>query len=151
MRILEVNTERRRTGNLGEDIASEFLKNLRYKILARNYSTDFGEIDIICCKKKTFYFVEVKTRRKDRMTSKEPRPASSVTPEKQRKILAVANYYKKTSKKNYKMQFDVIEVILDGECHEIKHLENTISYNTAYDHDQTKGMAHEIHQHKRSK
>ena len=133
MRILSVNTERRRTGNLGEDIACEFLKSKRYKILERNYSTDFGEIDIIGFKKKTFYFVEVKTRHKDKMTAIEPRPASSVTPEKQRKILSVANYYKKTSKKNYKMQFDVIEVILDGDGHEIKHLENTISYNSAYD------------------
>lgn len=134
MRILTVNTERRKTGNLGEDIACEFLKSKRYKILEKNYSTDFGEIDIICYKNKTFYFVEVKTRHKDRMTPKEPRPASSVTPEKQRKILSVANYYKKTSKKNYKMQFDVIEVILDGEAHEINHLENTISYNSAYDY-----------------
>lgn len=132
MKILEVDTERRKIGNLGEDLACEFLKSRRYKILERNYSLDFGEIDIICIKKKTFYFVEVKTRRKDRMTAAEPRPASSVTPEKQRKILAVANYYKKTSKSNYKMQFDVIEVILDGNTHEIKHLENTISYNTAY-------------------
>ena len=134
MRILDVNTEKRRIGNIGEDLACEFLKSKRYKILDRNYSTDFGEIDIICCKKRTFYFVEVKTRRKDRMTPKEPRPASSVTPEKQRKILSVANYYKKASKKNYRMQFDVIEVILDGEGHEIKHLENTISYNSAHDY-----------------
>ena len=134
MRILSVNTERRRTGNLGEDMACEFLKSKRYKILERNYSTDFGEIDIICSKKKVFYFVEVKTRNRSRMTAKEPRPAYSVTQEKQRKILSVANYYKKASKKNYKMQFDVIEVILDGDDSEIKHLENTISYNSAYDY-----------------
>lgn len=135
MRILKVDTERRRTGNLGEELAAEFLKSQRYMILERNYSTDFGEIDIICKKQKTFYFVEVKTRRRDRMTPIEPRPASSVTPEKQRMILAVANYYKKASKKNYKMQFDIIEVILDKDGHEIKHLENTISYNSAYDYD----------------
>ena len=135
MRILDVDTERRRIGNLGEDLACEYLRGLRYKILERNYSTDFGEIDIICSKKRTFYFVEVKTRRRERMTAKEPRPASSVTPEKQRKILSVANYYKKSSKKNYKMQFDVIEVIIDGDDHEIKHLANTISCNTAYSHD----------------
>ena len=134
MRILKVDTERRRTGNLGEDLACEFLKSKRYKVLERNYSTDFGEIDIICKKSRTFYFVEVKTRHKDKMSKIEPRPASSVTPEKQRKILSVANYYKKTTKKNYKMQFDVIEVILDGDNKEIKHLQNTISYNTAYDH-----------------
>ena len=133
MKILSVNTERRKIGNLGEDIACEFLKSKHYRILEKNYSTDFGEIDIICRKNKVFYFVEVKTRHKDRMTQIEPRPASSVTPEKQRKILSVANYYKKTIKKNYKMQFDVIEVILDGEGHVINHLENTISYNSAYD------------------
>ena len=133
MNILKVNTERRKIGNLGEDIACEFLKNARYKILERNFSTDFGEIDVICKKKRTLYFVEVKARSKSKMTKIEPRPASSVTPEKQRTIIAVANYYIKSIEKNYRMQFDVIEVILDGDTYEVKHLENTISYNSAYD------------------
>ena len=135
MKILEVDTERRRIGNLGEDIAADFLKKHRYKILDRNFSSDIGEIDIICYKKKTLFFVEVKTRRRENMMDKEARPASSVTPEKQRKIISVANYYKKIRKKDCRMQFDVIEVILDGESYEIKHLENTISYNTAYDYN----------------
>jgi putative endonuclease len=133
MKILKVNTERRRIGNLGEDIAADFLKKKRYKILERNYATDFGEIDIICYRKKTLYFVEVKTRRRESMTQIEPRPASAVTPEKQRKLISVANYFKKSHKKDCRMQFDIIEVILDGEDCEIHHLENTVSYNTAYD------------------
>ena len=133
MRILKVDTERRRTGNLGEDMACELLKKKRYKILERNYATEFGEIDIICLKKRTLFFVEVKTRRLENMTAKEPRPASAVTPEKQRKLISCANYYKKAKKKDCRMQFDIIEVIIDGDNHEINHLENAFTYNTAYD------------------
>ncbi|OGH83893.1 MAG: hypothetical protein A2469_04085 [Candidatus Magasanikbacteria bacterium RIFOXYC2_FULL_40_16] len=64
-----MKTEKRKTGDRGEDIASSFLIKNKYKIIARNFNTRGGEIDIIAqCKTgkiKTLCFVEVKTRQND--------------------------------------------------------------------------------------
>lgn len=43
-------------GLWGEDKAVEFLKAKKYIILARNYHSRFGEIDIIAKKAKYDYF-----------------------------------------------------------------------------------------------
>ena len=50
-------------GLWGENKAVEFLKAKNYTILARNYHSRFGEIDIIARKQNTIIFVEVKTRK----------------------------------------------------------------------------------------
>ncbi len=53
-------------GNLGEELACEYLVKNGYKIIGRNYRINFGEIDVIVKKRgffanKTIHFVEVKT------------------------------------------------------------------------------------------
>ncbi len=56
-----INTTKNK-GSRGETIACEYLENLGYKILNKNKSTKFGELDIISeSKDKTMVFVEVKT------------------------------------------------------------------------------------------
>lgn len=49
-------------GQLGEELASSYLRNHRYTILTKNFRTRAGEIDIICRDGETLVFVEVKTR-----------------------------------------------------------------------------------------
>lgn len=51
-------------GNLGEEIATRYLIKSGYVILQRNYTSRFGEIDIIAkdIKSKEIVFVEVKSR-----------------------------------------------------------------------------------------
>ena len=49
-------------GRQGEEKAACYLVEQGYKIIARNYYTRWGELDIICTKGKDIYFVEVKTR-----------------------------------------------------------------------------------------
>lgn len=51
------------TGNLGEDLTTEYLEEKGYKILDRNVNLDFGEIDILAEYKRTIVIVEVKTVR----------------------------------------------------------------------------------------
>ena len=46
-------------GDLGEKIASDFLKKQGYKIIERNYECKQGEIDIIAIDKKELVFIEV--------------------------------------------------------------------------------------------
>lgn len=52
-------------GQIGEDIACEYLKRLKYKIVNRNFRTKLGEIDIIALDGKSLVFVEVKYGSKD--------------------------------------------------------------------------------------
>ena len=138
MNILKVLTSKRRTGNFGEDAAVKFLRKNGYKILERNYDDGSHEIDIIARINDLTAFIEVKTRNVASVSKKEPRPASSVTPEKQRAIISAAKHYIATKRNDGPLRFDVIEVYVEGtEGHlkvkEIKHLENTFNKNTAYD------------------
>jgi Holliday junction resolvase-like predicted endonuclease len=54
-------TQKRKTGDLGEDIAVLFLMKQGFSILERNYLEKWGEIDVIAKKRGSLYFVEVKT------------------------------------------------------------------------------------------
>ena len=49
-------------GQIGELQAERFLKKHKYKIIAKNHKTPYGELDIIAKIKNTYVFVEVKTR-----------------------------------------------------------------------------------------
>ena len=103
-------------GNIGEQLATDFLKKAKYKILERNYRSVIGEIDIIAKDKNTIVFVEVKTR----STLKFGLPCEAVDYRKQQKIHSVASIYLKNKKlEDSELRFDVIEV-LDGEINHIK-------------------------------
>jgi len=54
-------TYKKQIGNLGEDIATNYLKEKDYKIIARNEKISYQEIDIIASIKGITVFVEVKT------------------------------------------------------------------------------------------
>lgn len=105
------------TGSGGEDKAKEYLQSKGYKILAQNFKTKLGEIDIVAKDHNMLVFVEVKTRKSDYFGL--PREAVTVT--KQRKIRMVATQYLKLhGGLNQLCRFDVID-ILGGE---ISHIVN---------------------------
>ena len=138
MNILKVLTPTRIIGNLGEREAARLLRKKGYRILKKNYSALGGEIDIIATKKGVTAFVEVKTRNVKYLGYKEARPGSSVTPEKQRKIIKTASYYIAHNPLDTRLRFDVIEVYLeDGRfgprVKEIKHIESAFDKNSAFD------------------
>ena len=54
---------RKTLGDWGEQVASTYLETQGYEILARNYHSRHGELDLIATKnKKRLYLIEVKTR-----------------------------------------------------------------------------------------
>ena len=53
---------RKLLGEKGEELAAVLLKIRGYEIIARNYITKIGEIDIIARKDRVIVFCEVKTR-----------------------------------------------------------------------------------------
>jgi putative endonuclease len=95
-------------GAQGEAAAISLLEDNGYKIIARNYRTKFGEIDIIAFDKETICFVEVKTRKSLRFGLGQ----EAISAIKQRHIGRVALLYLKEN--NFfqrKARFDVVSVI----------------------------------------
>ncbi|PIR68341.1 hypothetical protein COU49_01320 [Candidatus Nomurabacteria bacterium CG10_big_fil_rev_8_21_14_0_10_35_16] len=50
-----------KTGEIGENIAVRFLMKHGYKILNRNYTKKWGEIDVVAEKNNRLHFIEVKS------------------------------------------------------------------------------------------
>ena len=124
-------------GRYGEDVAAKHLKEKGFRILARNRHEGRNEIDIIAECESAVVFVEVKTRTTASISEKEPRPASAVTPKKQRSIISAAKGYLATHRPDKHVRFDIIEVYVDKDERgrrtlKLKHLENAFNKNTAY-------------------
>ena len=115
-------------GRYGEELACEFLKNKKYKILEQNFYSSHNEIDIIAENKQYIIFVEVKTR------SCTPdsdfsfgTPASAVTYSKQKRTLIAAQAYLNEHNTKKAPRLDVIEVYLDkrdSSLLKINHIED---------------------------
>ncbi|WP_425449593.1 YraN family protein [Dethiothermospora halolimnae] len=113
-------TNKRVKGNIGEDIAIEYLEKNGYKIIDRNFSSRFGEIDIIARKDYIVAFIEVKTR----SSIKYGNPYEFVDKNKQRKIGKTALYYIKINNLiNTQFSFDIMEVFLK-EQNKINHIKD---------------------------
>ena len=99
----------KKIGEIGEDIASNYLKSLGFLIICRNFRSKFGEIDIIAKDDNTLVFVEVKTRRNERFGA----AVEQITKDKQKRIMRVAKEYFRQYKGsvNY-TRFDVVAINL---------------------------------------
>ena len=106
-------------GILGEDLASNYLENIGYEIIERNFLCKQGEIDIIAKDKDEYVFIEVKTR-SNRCYG---RPSEAVNVFKKKHILKSTKYYLYLHKLEDKfIRFDVIEVYLFNHKYKINHL-----------------------------
>lgn len=52
----------RQKGDVGEEWAADFLNKQGYKVLQRNVSCRYGEIDLIAQKSKSLFFVEIRRK-----------------------------------------------------------------------------------------
>ena len=89
-----------------EKEAANFIKNKGYKILTTNYSTQYGEIDIIAKYKKDIVFIEVKYRQ----SSFSGTPQEAVNFKKQQKIIKSAAIYIKENNIKANIRFDVVAI-----------------------------------------
>ncbi|MCX6170043.1 MAG: YraN family protein [Ignavibacteriales bacterium] len=117
-----MNTNKRKTGNYGEDLACKFLQQLGYQIVERNYFYGHGEIDIIVKDKDELVFIEVKYRTNDEYGP----PELSISKGKQKLIRRTAEAYlfdKKISEQNCRI--DLIAILhLKDEKPKINHIKN---------------------------
>lgn len=79
----------KKTGDKGEEIAEAYLKVQGYKILAKNLSCRYGEIDIVAQKKNHLFFVEIRRRIGETYGS----ALESITKKKLLRIRKTAQYY----------------------------------------------------------
>ncbi|SCJ48339.1 Uncharacterised protein family UPF0102 [uncultured Clostridium sp.] len=105
-----MNVSNKDIGSYGEDLACKYLLDIKHKILARNFRSKLGEIDIITLFNNMIIFTEVKSR----YTNSYGSPMESVTYYKQRQIIKLSSYYILINKfNNCNIRYDVIEILFN--------------------------------------
>lgn len=108
-------------GKFWEIQACNYLRKKKYKLLCANYTTRFGEIDLVVENKKYICFVEVKQRNSNSIAL----PKEFVDKNKQNRIIKSAMIYLAQNRCDKQPRFDVIEIYTDNDkIKSIKHLEN---------------------------
>lgn len=119
------------TGQLGEQVAANFLRNKNYEILDMNFANTsgrrLGEIDIIAkdIQQNEIVFIEVKTREYNKY--KDTLPEANINYQKLRKLNKIANFYlRKYHLVDFNYRFDAISVWLDYDTRiaKIKHIKS---------------------------
>lgn len=93
-------------GAWGESLAAQYLIKKSYKLLATNYRSKYGEIDLIVCNRKYLVFVEVKLRKSDRFAS----AFEHVDFHKQQRLRTTAEMFLSEYQTELQPRFDVIEI-----------------------------------------
>ncbi|MDD6189775.1 MAG: YraN family protein [Clostridiales bacterium] len=99
------------SGAMGEAYVAEYFRKKRYKLLAMNYRSHMGEIDLIAAKGNKLRFIEVKLRRSGGVT----RPADAVSRAKQSRLRATAEIWlaQNPGYAGCDMAFTVAELYMD--------------------------------------
>jgi putative endonuclease len=121
---------RRALGELGERIASQHLTRAGYTILAANFRTRFGELDLVAADSRCLVFCEVKTRIAG--TRRGPAgPFDAIGPRKRARVRAMAREWLVSSDaserpRRAELRFDAIGVLLSrsGRLVSLDHMEN---------------------------
>jgi len=115
------NTTLKSTGYRGEQIATDFLLEKGYIIVQRNYTSRWGELDIIAVRNGTYHFVEVKTRLNDT----HGRPFEAVHSLKLRHLIrTIKHFIFEKNISNKKFQLDVIAILINNNKVDLKYYEN---------------------------
>ncbi|MEJ2620021.1 MAG: YraN family protein [Candidatus Thiodiazotropha sp.] len=93
-------------GEAAEQQAADYLSQRGLKLVSRNFRCKVGEIDLIMREKHALVFVEVRYRQTDDFGS----ALESITPSKQRKLLAAANLYLQKHRIDQPCRFDVVAI-----------------------------------------
>lgn len=110
-------------GNRGEDLAARYLRQQGFQILARQYRTPLGEIDLIARDDGWIVFVEVKTRR----SQSAGHPVEAVDRAKQAQLTRLALAYLKRKRwLDRPARFDIVAILWSDESQppEIMHYRN---------------------------
>jgi len=122
-------------GVIGETIAADYLKKNGYQILARNFKTKWGELDIVAQKNKVIIFVEVKTLHFASLVQGRPEksdfaPEDEITFHKAQQLRKMAQIYLSANRLplDIAQQIDIlaIELAKNSQIANIRHIQNAI-------------------------
>jgi len=115
----------RATGQLGEKLARDFLKERGYQVIETNYRSPDGEIDIIVSRDGILVFVEVRTKTSRTFGT----PEESVTQRKKQKLVKVAQDYVQTHDRQespWRIDFIAVELDNTGKAVRIEQIEDAV-------------------------
>ena len=113
--------DKKAIGQTGEQAAAAFLKGKGYKILQPNYRAAGAEVDLVASTGDILCFIEVKTRK----TCDHGAPEASVTRSKQLRIIRAARIFSaRKPYRGFRVRFDVVSVLRDGDLLACDHIEN---------------------------
>jgi putative endonuclease len=98
----------KKLGQQAEDLVCHYLQKQKLKLVARNYSCRYGEIDLIMRDKTSLVFIEVRYRQNSYFGS----GLETINLTKQNKVIKTAEYYLLTHHLSEKVacRFDVVGV-----------------------------------------
>jgi putative endonuclease len=100
-----------RVGHAGEVAALAYLKEQGYRILARDWRSRLGQIDIVAEDGETLVLIEVKARRGTAFGT----PEEAVDERKRRKLRMLLELYRaQTHRQKQPCRIDVIGLMMDG-------------------------------------
>lgn len=112
-----------KTGNIGEQLARQYLEDKGFAIVETNWRRGKLEVDIIAYKEGLIVFAEVKTRSRTDYGN----PEDFVTIDKQRAYVRLADKYVIEHNREEEVRFDIISVEVEGSEYHITHLEDAFS------------------------
>lgn len=118
-----MTVQRKLLGRRGEETALHYLEENGYRVLNKNYSCRFGEIDMVALDRETLVFVEVRSRSSEEFGLAQ----ESVNIRKQMKLRKLAwQYLKAEGQIGRNCRFDVIAILFgrNGKVKKIEHIEN---------------------------
>lgn len=112
-------TERRRFGDAAEEAAVRYLEARGWRVLARNFSCRWGELDVVAEQGETLAFVEVRMR----SSAVWGDPSHTVSYAKQRRVVRAALHFLFQHRLEGRMvRFDVMSVVGRGERATVEHI-----------------------------
>jgi putative endonuclease len=117
--------DRAKLGQWGERYCERYLRRKGFGYIARNFSINAGEIDLVMTDGDVLVFVEVKTR-----TSEEFSKAQDAVnyPKQKKMIMTARNFINRYSLGDKAVRFDVAAIILGEKgMPEVRHYENAFS------------------------
>lgn len=118
----------REIGNVFEEIAVSYLAKHGLRIIDRNFTTKFAEIDIIAKDNEILCFIEVRSRREGSFGA----PYMTVDVRKQTKIVRAATaYLQRFYKKQPFCRFDIVSICGSRDQPHIEYFKNAFSADVA--------------------
>lgn len=96
------------TGNKGEQMAAEWLRQKGFGIIERNWRYKYWEVDIIASMENKLHFFEVKTRTSNTFGH----PEESIGEQKMKSLRKAAEAYTEQNPQWKYLQFDVLSITM---------------------------------------